>query len=300
MKKNLLTIVISAVLALIFVLLLFVFQVRKSEVVVVTRFGRVDRQLAEPGAYFRWPWPVENINRLDQRIQNFEDSFRETLTGDNNNLLSSVYVGWRIADAATFFPKYPGGAGPAERTLQDIVGQAKAAVIGKHPLGDFVNADEKNLKFDVIEQEIKTLAQAQLATNNCGIRIEYLGIKKLGLPESVTQAVFDRMTKDREVLISQLENQGKSSADIIRSTANSEAAKMRSAAEGQAREIRGQGEAVAANILPTLEKNAELAKNLMRLEAVEAATKERTILIFDTHTPPFDLFSGALTNKPAK
>ena len=47
MKKNLLTIVISAVLALIFVLLLFVFQVRQSEVAVVTpdRVARAERLL---------------------------------------------------------------------------------------------------------------------------------------------------------------------------------------------------------------------------------------------------------------
>ena len=43
MKRNLLTLVIGGVLIFIFVLLLFVFQVRQSEVVVVTRFGRVDR-----------------------------------------------------------------------------------------------------------------------------------------------------------------------------------------------------------------------------------------------------------------
>jgi len=302
MKKNLLTIIISAVLALIFVLLLFVFQVRKSEIAVVTRFGRVDRQKPDPGAYFRLPWPVENVYRLDQRIQNFEDKFTETLTGDNNNLLSTVYVGWRITDATTFFPKFAGGSvTAAERMLEDIVGQAKAAVIGKHPLGDFVNANEQQLKFDVIENEIKTIVAAQLATNNCGISVEYLGIKKLGLPESVTQAVFDRMAKERGVLISKLDNEGRSRADIIRSAAESEAAKMVSAAEGQARLIRGQGEAVAAEVLPVFEKNPELAKTLLRLEALEAATKERTILIFDTRTPPFDLFSGAfMTNKPAK
>jgi modulator of FtsH protease HflC len=302
MKKNLLTIIISAVLALIFVLLLFVFQVRKSEIVVVTRLGRVDRQKVDPGAYFRLPWPIENVYRLDQRIQNFEGKFAENFTADYNNLLSTVYVGWRITNATTFFPKFAGGsAAAAERMLEDIVGQAKVAVVGKHPLGDFVNANEEQLKFDAIENEIKALVTAQLATNNCGIGIEYLGIKRLGLPESVTQAVFDRMTKERGVLISKLDSEGRSRADIIRSTAESEAAKMISGAEGQARLIRGQGEAVAAEVLPVFEKNPELAKTLLRLEALEASTKERTILIFDMRTPPFDLFSGAfLTNKTAK
>ena len=40
MKRNLLTVIVGAVLVLIFVLLLFVFQVRQSEVAVVTTFGK--------------------------------------------------------------------------------------------------------------------------------------------------------------------------------------------------------------------------------------------------------------------
>ena len=43
MKRNLLTIVIGAVLVVIFALLLFVFQVRQSETAVVTTFGKPAR-----------------------------------------------------------------------------------------------------------------------------------------------------------------------------------------------------------------------------------------------------------------
>jgi len=43
--------------------------------------------------------------------------------------------------------------------------------------GDFVNADPKQLKFDAIEGKIKAAAQAQLASQNCGISIDYLGFK---------------------------------------------------------------------------------------------------------------------------
>ena len=105
MKKNLLTVVVSALLAAIFVLILFVFQVRQSEVAVVTRFGRPVRTQTEPGAFFRLPPGIESVYKLDQRIQSLEDPFTETLTADNNNLLTTVYVGWRISDAAAFFPK---------------------------------------------------------------------------------------------------------------------------------------------------------------------------------------------------
>src|SRR5580698_5346413 len=117
MKRNVLTLIIGAVLVVIFALLLFVFQVRQSEVAVVTTFGRPVRNLSEPGAYFKLPWPIQNVYKFDQRVQNFEDKYSETLTGDNNNLYTSIYVGWKISDAAAFFPKFPGGSVEAAQAM---------------------------------------------------------------------------------------------------------------------------------------------------------------------------------------
>jgi len=302
MKKNLLTIIISAVLAVIFVLLLFTFQVRTSEVAVVTTFGRTTSQITEPRAFpfFKWPWPIQKVYKLDKRIQNFEeqDKLRELITSDNNNLLISLYVGWKISDARAFFPKFAGGSTlAAERLVEDIVGQAKAAVAGRHPLGDFVNADPKQLKFDAIEREIKTIAQDQLASQGCGIQIEYLGIERLGLPESVTQSVFDRMTAERKGLADKLDAEGQAQARIIKSSADLAASKVISSAESKAREIRASGETVAAGLLPVFQQNPELANFLSSLETLEASTKEKTTLIFDSRTPPFNLFTGSVTNQ---
>lgn len=301
MKKNLLTIVASVLLAAIFVLILFVFQVRQSEVAVVTRFGRPVRTQSEPGAFFRLPPGIESVYKLDQRIQNFEDSFSEALTTDGNNLLATVYVGWKITDAAAFFPKFKGGAvSAAERNLKEIVSQAKHAVVGKHPLADFVNANPADLKFDAIETEIKAIVQEKVAANNSGIRIEYLHIKRIGLPEAVTQAVFDRMTADRQKLAANLESEGAKQAQIIKSTADREAAQKISIAEGEARRIKGEGDAVAASYLPVFEQNPDLARVLLESEALEATLKERSILIFDSRTSPFNLLTGSFTNKLTK
>src|SRR5271170_6521412 len=102
MKRNLLTVIIGGVLILIFVLLLFVFQVRQSEVAVVTTFGKPVRTISEPGAYFKWPWPIQKVYKFDQRVQNFEDRFSENQTHDQITLITSVYVGWKISDADRF------------------------------------------------------------------------------------------------------------------------------------------------------------------------------------------------------
>lgn len=301
MKRNPLTFIIGAVLILIFALLLFVFQVRQSEVAVVTTFGDPQRNIDQPGPYLKWPWPIQRVYKFDQRIQTFEDKFTEGLTADDNNLLTMVYVGWRIVDARTFFPKFAGGSVPAaERMLEGLLSNAKGAVVGRYDLSAFVNADPEQLKFDEIEREIQAMVEAQLRTNDCGIKIEFLGIKKLGLPESVTQTVFERMTSERQVLVSRLQNEGEAQAEKIRATANRQAAEMLAAAEADATRIRGQGEARAAELLPVFEKNAALANFELRLQAIEQSLKERSTLIFDERTPPFDLFQGFLTNRNSK
>jgi membrane protease subunit HflC len=304
MKRNLLTLSVGVLLLAIFFVLLFVFQVRKSEVAVVTRFGAPVRDQTEPGPYLKWPWPIEKVYWFDQRIQNFQsDPLDEALTADNFNLIVQVYLGWRIADPKTFFPKFPGGSvAAAENALKSRVRTAKNGVIGKHPLADLVNADEKQLKFDLIEKEIQDIVRQEVAANNFGVTIDFLGLKAIRLPESVTTAVFDRMKSEREVLTKRSEAEGEAEAQKIRSNAEREAADMLATADQLAKEIRGKGEAEAAKSLAVFQQNPGLANFLFRLEALENSLKDRSTLIFDHHTPPFDLFRGPVpaTNVPSR
>jgi len=291
MKKSLATIVIAAVLVVIFVLLLFTFQVRQSEVAVVTTFGKPTGDINEPGLYFKWPWPVQQVYKFDQRVQTFEDKFSERPTADSALLLSSVYVGWKISDAKAFFPKFPGGsAAAAQRQLEEIVGSAKAAVVGNHNLADFVNANPADLKFDQIEQEIKDAVQAKLATNDYGITVEFLGIQKLGLPENVTQAVFDRMKSERNKYISEAQFKGEEEAAKIRSKAEREASDTINNAKAVATRIEGEGEAEAVKSLGVFQENPELAVFQLRLTALKQSLNQKSTLILDERTPPFDLF----------
>ena len=166
MKRNLLTLIIGAVLIVIFALLLFVFQVRKSEVAVVTTFGKPVQNISAPGAYFKWPWPIQKVYRYDQRVQNFEDKYSQSLTTNGVTLLTSVYVGWKISDAGTFIQKFPGDPTVSmpnvQGQLESILRSAKSGVIGNHPLSDFVSVNPQDLKFDAIEKEIETSVQSQL------------------------------------------------------------------------------------------------------------------------------------------
>lgn len=299
MKKNPLNMAVGALLILIFALMLFLFQVRTSEVVVVTTFGKPTREITAPGLYVKAPWPIQKVHRLDKRIQNFESKFDEALTPDGYNLLVAVYAGWRISEPAAFFPKFAGGSvAEAERALQEIIRDAKSAVIGQHPFSHFISVNEKELKFAEIENEMLTRVQNRLQTNNYGIQIEFLGIKKLGLPESVTSEVFQRMSAERQVLVSKIEAEGNARASNIRAEADRNAAKLLSDAEAEALRIRGEAESKAAESLRVMNQEPELANFLLRLTGLENFLRDRTTLILDQNTAPLDLLNRPPTPSP--
>jgi membrane protease subunit HflC len=299
MNKKTLYLTVGLLLGLVVILLLIVFQVRTSEVAVVTFFGRTSRAVETPGPHLRLPWPIESVHRFDQRVQNFEDKFTEGSTQDGFTLLTSVYVGWRITDAKVFYPKFTSGNDPiaaAEQLLDGRLTHAKQAVTGAHPLTDFLSSDAQGNKFLEIEKEILSIVQSDLLTNSYGLKIEFLGIKRLGLPESVTQSVFERMQSERKLLADKLLWGGESDAAKIRSDANRRAAEIIANANADATRIQGEAEADAAKSLAVFEQNPELARLLFRLAALENSLKDRATLIFDQSTVPFDILKGASTN----
>lgn len=296
MKRKPLTLIVGAVLIVLFALLLFVFQVRQTEVAVVTTFGKPTRP-AEAGPHFKWPWPIQKVYKFDQRVQNLvPDKFDEAWTADKYPLLTWTYVGWRIKDSQAFFPKFAGGSvAEAQRQLEGLIRSEKSAVVGRHVLADFISADPGQNKLVDIEREILEAVRTKVRAQAYGIEIEFLGLKKIGLPESVTQDVFNRMKSDREVDVSRLTNEGEAEAQKIRSTAEREAAGKLAEAESKATQIRGQGEAEAAGSLEIFGREPALASLLFRLSALEASLKDRATLVFDQQTPPFDLFRGGPT-----
>jgi membrane protease subunit HflC len=296
MKRNTLTFTIGILLVLIFGALLFTFQVRQTEVALVTTFGKPTRDIntdpnkPEPGLYFKWPWPIQKVLKFDKRIQNFEDKFSETLTSDGKNVLVSVYVGWTIANPTLFRERFSGSVPRAEQTLEGLINSEKNTVIGNHPFSNFISTNPKELKFAQIENEIQ--AGITNSASQYGIHINFLGIKKLGLPEAITQKVFDRMKEERMRVVAGIKAEGEAEASKIRSAAERDRAEILSKADATAIEIRGKAQAEAAQFLEIFEKNPDLAIFLSKINALQESTKDRTTWVLDQRTPPFDLLNG--------
>jgi membrane protease subunit HflC len=291
MKRNTITLTVGLILIAIFAVLLFTYQVRQTEVALVTTFGKPSRDKKEPGLYFKMPWPIESVQIFDKRVQNFEDKLEETYTQDRFTLDVMVYAGWTIDDPKLFRAGFGGSVSRAQNALEGLIRTAKLAVVGQHPFSHFISTDENELKFGKIEEEILGRIQAT-ASNNYGISVQFVGIKMLRLPERITASVFDRMKEERQRVVQGLEGEGDSAASTIRGAADLSRDKILAEADTQANRIRSEAESEAAKFYAVLERNPDLAILLSKLKTLEASLKERSTLIFDQHTVPFDLLNS--------
>ena len=291
MKKNTLSLVVGIILLVVFAFLLFSFQVRQTEVAVVTQFGKFSPPQTTPGLYFKLPWPFQRVYKFENRTQNFEKKFEQTQTKDSRIILITVFAGWKISDPAKFLTSFDGDAAKAEEKLENLIRSAKNGVIGQYDFSDLVSSDPKMLKFDQIEKEM--LANVKpLAEKEYGVEVVLLGIKQLGLPENVTTKVFARMKAERERLVKQLTAEGESEATRIRAEAKQKREEILAEAKGKAEIIRGQGDREAAKSYAVFKQEPDLAIFLLRLKALELSLKDRSTLILDQQTPPFDMLSG--------
>jgi membrane protease subunit HflC len=292
MKRHPVILIAGIAVALVFLAMLVCFQVRQTEVVVVTTLGQFSRTLDQPGFNLRAPWPIQSLHRFDNRIRNFEKKYEQTTTRDGRVLMVEVFLGWRVLDARTFLERFSGDVDRAEQNLEGLLRDAKNGVVGQHPLSDFISPNAKELQFDQIEQQMLDLVKPK-AKDAYGIEIALLGIKQLGLPQGITEKVFDRMKAEREQLVKQFQGEGAGEYIRIVSEANLERDKILAEAEKQATIIRGEADKEASKALKIFEQSPDLAVFLLKLEALEQALKDRATLVVDTRTPPFDVLRPA-------
>ncbi len=291
MKRNIGMILVGLVVAAIFIFLQIVFIVRQGEVAILTRFGRPVTAIQEPGLYRRWPWPIEKIYTYDNRTRPLEGSFEETLTQDGKNVLVSLYAGWRIQDPIKFIERV-GALEQAESNLDGLLRTAKNAAIGRQKFSNLVNVDPGSLRLDDIESQVLVDVKSA-ALDRYGVEVQFVGIRRIGLPEAITESVFERMRAERTELADRYRSEGEGEAIKIRAQADGERDKLLAQAEADAKRIRAEGDAAAAEYYQVFEKNPDLAIFLRKLEVLEETLKEKATVVLSTDTEPFDILKSA-------
>lgn len=275
----------------VFVLSQTLVVVGESEVAVRTTFGRPDPvPLAQAGLYPRWPWPVQHIHRFDRRVHLLEGSFEQVLTGDGRSLVALLDAGWRIADPVLFLERV-GTPEQARRNLDGLIGNARNGVLGRHTFAELINTDPAKLKFDQVEQELLAAVRPE-ARARYGIEVAFVGLRRLALPEAITERVFDRQRAERREVAERYRAEGESEARRIRAEAESQRDQQLATADAEARRLRAEGDAQAAAFYQVFEKDPELAMFLRKLEILEETLGRKATVVLGSDTAPFDLLRG--------
>lgn len=283
--KNIAIPLLVAIIFIVMALYLVTYQVRETEAVFVTRFGRPVRERLEPGLGWKWPTPIEQVHRFDSRVRVLEGNrLSETPTRGNIPIIVNTYAVWRVAEPLRFWNSVQ-TIDNAESTLRDHISDTQNRIIGRHSFGSFVNSDPNRVILAAIQDEMLADLQSSVR-DNYGIEVRTLGIKQLKISEEVTRSVFDRMRVDRERRTAVTVSQGQAEADRIRSEANSIRDVLLAAAEARGKAIRGQGDAEAARYYEMLEQSPELAMFLRNLESLRTIMKERATVVLPADTEP--------------
>lgn len=288
--KNVGTIVAAAFLALVLLLYMCTFQVRFTEVAIKKTWGSPDKNaITEPGLKFKWPRPIQSVVTYDKRIRILEDRTEETRTIDGKNLLLTTFTLWKISDPAKFHTNFPGGEEDGEKKLRTTVVTHKHAVTGRHEFGEFVSTDPAKRKIREIESEIRD-AVAHDAAKEYGIEVVGFGIKKLGLPESVTTAIFDSMKSHEQAKASRYTAEGSARAADILARARAMENRIMAEVRRKVKEIETEAEQVVSEYYKEFDEHPELRIFLDKLRTMRDALQSRTTLILDSAQPPFDVF----------
>jgi len=288
---------LGLIVAGIFIIAVFTYQVKSTEWAIVTTLGNIT-SLDSQGKYIdrgaglfpKWPYPIQKIEKFDKRNRCFSGSIgklEETLTNDKKNVIIGIFIVYRIVDPVQFF-KSVINIQNAEDQLNSFMRTSKNAVIGRYRFDQIVNTDSSKVKLSEIEKEI--CKEIESSAEKIGIEVGVAGINSIQLPEKIAEKVFNRMITERSKAAEDYRADGRKQADIIKAEADRKKSQILSDAEAQAKTIRAEGDAKAAEYYAVFKQDPGLAAFLRKIDSMRKIMKTKSTLILSTDDAPFDLF----------
>jgi membrane protease subunit HflC len=269
LMKNLGTILLTTIAALL-LLSLSAFTVDQREYALVFRLGEVVSVKKEPGLYFKIPM-VENVRYFDKRILTLNwvepDRF---LTSEKKNVLVDSFVKWRIVDPMKYYVSVKGDELQAERRLSQTVNDGLRAEFGKRTIHEVVSGERSKI-MEILRQ------RADRDSRQMGIQVLDVRLKRVDLPQEVSESVYQRMEAERKRVANELRSQGAGAAEKIRADADKQREVIIAEAFREAQRTKGEGDAKAAEIYAqAYGKNPEFYAFYRSLEAYRNSFKNKS------------------------
>jgi membrane protease subunit HflC len=281
MKNYLGTAVIATVVALI-VASLSMFVVDQRQNAIVFRLGEVVNVKTTPGLYFKVPL-LDNVRFFDVRILTIDSAEPERfLTSEKKNVLVDLFVKWRITDVRQYYVSVGGDESRASTRLQQTINDGLRAEFGNRTVHDVVSG-ERNQIMELMRNKANEDAK------NIGVEVLDVRLKRVDLPQEVSESVYRRMEAERKRVANELRSTGFAESEKIRADADKQKEVILAEAYRDAQRVKGEGDGKATTIYArAYEINPEFYAFYRSLDAYKAAFKERSdVLVLEPNSEFF-------------
>jgi membrane protease subunit HflC len=274
------------------------FTVGQTEQAIVLRLGEpvAGRGLVtEPGLHYKIPF-IENVVYLDNRILFAESPNLEVLASDNQRLEVDSFLRYRIIDPLRFYQTVGGELG-AKNQLASVLNSAVRRVLSEANQQQIVRDERAGLM-------VKIKEQADLEGHTFGVAVVDARIRRVDLPQQISEKVYGRMQTERAREAAEYRAQGAEQAQKITAKADRDVIVLKAEAQRQADQTKGEGDAERNRIFAeSFGKDPDFFAFYRSMQAYEAAFKSGdTRFLISPRSEFFRYFSSPATAaaKPAE
>lgn len=256
-----------------FVVVNAAFIVPETHSALVFRFGEPKNEYKEAGLKFKVPF-AESVSFIDKRNRNLEQEQTEIIARNQERLIVDAFARYRIVDPLKFYQSVRSEAN-GESRLAPQFDRSIRAVLGAVTVDEIISEKRSELMIsirDLLSESARPL----------GVEIIDVKIRRADLPQTNSEAVFQRMIAERRQLAQQYRSEGNEQANQIRAQADRQVIEITAKAEEEAQKIRGAADAERNAIFAAAYgKDPEFFAFYRSLLAYEASLQkgETTILL---------------------
>ena len=265
-----------------------IFTVDQRQFALVFQLGEVKRAISEPGLYFKIPM-IQNVRLFDKRILTLDNNEPERfITSEKKNVLVDSYIKWRIVDPKLFYISVGGDEARAKTRLNQTVNAGLREEFGKRTVHDVISGER-----DQIMEDMRVKADSD--ARKIGVQIVDVRLKRVELPNEVSEAVYRRMEAERKRVANELRSEGAAEAEKIRADADRQREVIIANAYRDAQKIKGEGDAQATSIYgKAFGQNPEFYSFYRSLEAYRGSFSNKSdLLVVEPGSEFFKYMKGA-------
>ena len=274
--------VAAVLIALLLVASSALFTVDQRQNAIVFQLGEVKEVIVKPGLHFKWPL-IQNVRLFDMRILGYDDvEPLRFLTQGNKPVLVDSFIRWRIVDVRLYFVSVQGNEVEATRRLRQTISGALRDEFGGRTVHDVVSGER-----DAVMDRVRQKADKDL--RRIGVEIVDVRLKRVDLPQEVSESVYRRMEAERKRIANELRSTGSAEAERIRADADRQREVILANAYRDAQKTKGEGDArAAATYAKAFSENAEFYAFYRSMEAYRSTFRGRNdLMVLD---PSADFF----------